>query len=106
MFQSSLLPGLLFHSCSSAHACRLPVRKRMVSRAESQYDRRTSTSTPSTSKTRICGSKDNVFGPRVGFFARADRLDGMNPRQLLGCALLPGDTESVAARAPTVNSDS
>src|SRR5580700_6031345 len=56
MLQSSLLPGLLFHLCSSAQESRFPVRKRIVSSPESQYERRTSTSTPSTSKMRILGS--------------------------------------------------
>jgi len=56
MLQSSLLPGLLFHLCSSAHVTRLPVMKRIVSSPESQYERRTSTNTPSTSKMRIFGS--------------------------------------------------
>src|SRR5579864_6573716 len=61
MLQSSLLPGLLFHLCSSDQLTRLPVRKRIVSSAESQNDLRTSTNTPSTSNMRILGSAI-VFG--------------------------------------------
>src|SRR5580658_5546800 len=54
--QSSLFPGLLFHLCSSLHETRFPVTNRIVSSADSQYDRRTSTKTPSTSNIRIFGS--------------------------------------------------
>src|SRR5437899_3341851 len=53
MLQSSLKPGLLFHRCSSAYVTRFPVMCRTVSSADRQYVPRTSTSTPSTSKTRI-----------------------------------------------------
>src|ERR1700687_4418918 len=55
MPQSSLKPGLLFQRCNSAYVTRLPVIWRTVSSAERQYVPRTSTSTPSTSKIRICG---------------------------------------------------
>src|SRR6267142_4835708 len=55
MLQSSLKPGLLFQRCNSAYVTRLPVIWRTVSSAERQYVPRTSTSTPSTSKIRICG---------------------------------------------------
>src|SRR6266851_10459152 len=60
MLQSSLKPGLLFQRCSSAYVTRLPVIWRTVSSAERQYVPRTSTSTPSTSKIRICG-RGNFF---------------------------------------------
>src|SRR5258708_35968089 len=60
MLQSSLKPGLLFQRCSSAYVTRLPVMYRTVSSAERQYVPRTSTSTPSTSKIRICG-RGNFF---------------------------------------------
>src|ERR1700704_4118056 len=55
MLQSSLKPGLAFQRCNSAYVTRLPVIWRTVSSAERQYVPRTSTSTPSTSKIRICG---------------------------------------------------
>src|SRR6267143_6484807 len=55
MLQSSLKPGLLFQRCNSSYVTRLPVIWRTVSSAERQYVPRTSTSTPSTSKIRICG---------------------------------------------------
>src|SRR5258708_24090363 len=54
MLQSSLKPGLLFQRCNSAYVTRLPVIWRTVWSAERQYVPRTSTSTPSTSKIRIC----------------------------------------------------
>src|ERR1700730_2286096 len=57
MLQSSLWPGLLFHACNSAYVTRFPLRWRTVSSADRQYVPRTSISTPSMSKIRICGSK-------------------------------------------------
>src|SRR6267143_2746727 len=55
MLQSSLKPGLLFQRCNSSYVTRLPVIWRTVSSAERQYVPRTSTSTPSTAKTKISG---------------------------------------------------
>src|SRR5271169_3520413 len=82
MFQSSLFPGLLFHLCSSDHVTRLPVRKRIVSSPESQYERRTSTNTPSTSKIRICGRMASGLRRCVNRFALSDEVAGTEPRQI------------------------
>src|SRR5208337_2512035 len=72
MVQSSLLPGMRFHSRNSAHVGFLPVRCWMVCSPERQYVSRTSTSTPSTSKIRILGSS---LPPRIAFLPVFATLD-------------------------------
>src|SRR6266851_10241241 len=81
MAQSSLKPGLLFQPCSSAQVTRLPVRWRTVSSAERQYVPLTSTSTPSTSKIRICGCVGSDLRRRCARFGSAKDFFGTDPRR-------------------------
>src|SRR3989442_9696765 len=81
MAQSSLKPALLFQPCSSAQVTRLPVRWRTVSSAERQYVPLTSTSTPSTSKIRICGCVGSGLRRRGARFGSAKDFFGTDPRR-------------------------